>query len=248
MLFSSFINGKGLHPLLDSTADLIRFNRARLSQLILLDLDPELRSIYKKVDGDDLFIVNELHQARGFRKLHFELARIGSSLQILHCVFFPDPRFNLPIFGVDIVSGEKGISAAIVDLSLSENSLPEKLQNKLIPIDFSLFSCIRKLPEWGNIFSSNVCFIRPQNAVEEKKFLAIVDNYLVSLISYSNLILPDSLDSTVTIERYKRQELYCLQQKRNDKTRNVLAKTFSPEWADRYIDFILFDCPPLNLD
>ena len=94
MLFSSFINGKALHPLLDSTADLIRLNRARLSQLILLDLDPELRSIYKKVDGDDLFIINELHQARGFRKLHFELARIGSSLQILHCVFFPDPRFN----------------------------------------------------------------------------------------------------------------------------------------------------------
>ena len=114
MLLSSFINGKGLHPLLDSTAELIRINRAKVSDFVILELDPELTSIYKKVDGDDLFIINELHQARGFRKLHLELARIGSSLQILHCVFFPDPRYDLPIFGVDIVSSAFSISAAIV--------------------------------------------------------------------------------------------------------------------------------------
>ena len=245
MLFSSFINGKGLHPLLASTADLIRRNISNIPELILLDFDPELTSIYKKVDGDDLFIVNELHQARGFRKLHVELARIGSFLQILHCVFFPDPRFNLPIFGVDIVAGVKGVSAAIVDLSPVDSDLPEQLQNKLISYDCKKFKSVRKLPEWGNIFSTNVCFIKPENSFEEKEFLAIIDNYLVSLLEYSKVIKPDTFDSAVTIERYKRQQLYCLQQKRNDKTRNVLAKTFSPEWADRYIDIILFDCPPL---
>ena len=117
MLLSSFLRGKGLHPLLDSTVDLIAENRKNIPDLAVLDLDPELKSIYKKIDGDDLFIVNELHKARGFRKLHLEIARIGSSLQILHCVFFPDPRFNLPIFGVDLVATKQGISAAIVDLS-----------------------------------------------------------------------------------------------------------------------------------
>ena len=34
------------------------------------------------------------------------------------------------------------------------------------------------------------------------------------------------------------------QQKRNDKTRRVLEKAFSVEWADRYIEELLFDNPP----
>mgnify|MGYP001285554998 CR=1 FL=1 len=248
MLLSSFINGKGLHPLLDSTADLIRINRAKVSDLGILELDPELTSIYKKVDGDDLFIINELHQARGFRKLHLELARIGSSLQILHCVFFPDPRYDLPIFGVDIVSISNKVSAAIVDLSPVSASLPEQLQRSINLINIKNFTTVRKIPEWGNIFSDNVCFIKPENTCEEKEFLKIVETYLMSLLSFSESTLPDSFDSPITIERYKRQQFYCLQQKRNDKTRNVLAKTFSPEWADRYIDIVLFECLPLSVN
>ena len=246
MLLSSFINGKGLHPLLDSTADLIRVNRAGISGLSSLDLDPELKSIYRKVDGNDLFIVNELHQARAFRKLHLEIARIGSSLQILHCVFFPDPRFNLPIFGVDLVSGPTTVSAAIVDLSLVSQKLPEQIQSLLKSDDILKFKNPRQIPEWGTIFSPNVCFIRPDCVDEENKFLSIVENYLVSLISYSVKIDPDPFDSAVTIERYERQKNYCVQQKCNDKTRNVLAKTFSPEWADRYIEKVLFECSSLS--
>ena len=231
---------------MDSTADLIRLNRSKISDLSLLDLDPALKSIYKKVDGDDLFIFNELHQARGFRKLHLELARIGSSLQILHCVFFPDPRFDLPIFGVDIVSGSNGVTAAIVDLSPVGKVLPEKLQSQLGFVDLSAFMSVRQLPDWGKIFSSNVCFIKPETPEEESNFLGIVDKYLISLLSYSSSILPDSSESTLTIERYKHQQIYCLQQKRNDKTRNVLAKTFGSQWTERYIDVVLFDCPPLS--
>ena len=245
MLLSSFINGKGLHPLLESTSDLIRGSREKLPDLHLLDIDPELENIYKRVDGNDLFIVNELHQARGFRKLHLELARIGPGLQILHCVFFPDPRFNLPIFGVDLVSSNNGVSAAIVDLSPVGVELPEEITSIIDFSDISQFQVIRSLPEWGDIFSNKVCFVQPQSVNEENKFLRLVDSYLNGLIKFNLSINPDSYRSPNTIERHSRQLNYCLQQKRNDKTRNVLAKTFSPEWADRYIDLVLFECPSL---
>jgi len=35
----------------------------------------------------------------------------------LHCVFFPDPKFDIPIFGMDLVKINDIVSAAIVDLS-----------------------------------------------------------------------------------------------------------------------------------
>ena len=46
-----------------------------------------------------------------------------------------------------------------------------------------------------------------------------------------------------TIRRYEGQLSYCLQQKRNDKTRRVLEKAFDASWADRYIEELLFDDP-----
>ncbi len=246
MLLSSLINGKGLHPLLDSVADLIANTRTKLPGLVSLDLDPELQSIYRKVDGDHLFIVNELHQSRGFRKLHLEIARIGSGLQILHCVFFPDPCFNLPIFGVDLVVSGDAVSAAIVDLSPVGPSLPDEIELGLKKLNISDFKNIRKLPEWGKIFSPYVCFIKPVGSKEENHFLSIIEEYLRVLISSALLIEPDSQQSPLTIERHERQHFYCLQQKCNDKTRNVLARSFSPQWADRYIDVVLFECPSLN--
>ena len=246
MLLSSLINGKGLHPLIEETANLIRVSRKSFQDLILLDLNPEFKNIYKKVDGNDLLIVNELHKAKGFRKLHLELALIESTLQILHCVFFPDPRYDLPIFGVDLIALPTGISAAIVDLSPVDKSLPPEIEREICNLGFNEFKSPKKLPEWGTIFSDRVCFIRPESKTEEKKFQKITEIFIKSLMTYSTKIEPDSYNSKKTIRRYEFQECYCYQQKRNDKTKNVLAKMFSPQWADRYIDVILFECPPLK--
>ena len=55
--------------------------------------------------------------------------------------------------------------------------------------------------------------------------------------------VPEPADSPGTIARYEKQQEYCLQQRRNDKTRRILAKSFSSEWADQYIDRMLFDLP-----
>ena len=239
----SFQNYLNLHPLLEGVAEKIKYRRNNLASLHILDLGSELKNIYGKLDEDELSIINEFHKANGFRKLHLEVARIGSSLQILHCVFFPDPRFDLPIFGVDVVSTPEGISAAIVDLSPVSKTLPNDIKEGLENTNYPKFNKVRELPEWGRVFSPYVCFIRPFDKNEENLFLELVDKYLFILISYSANILPDPIDSALTINRYERQKFYCLQQKRNDKTRNVLSKTFSQEWADRYIDVVLFDCP-----
>ncbi len=225
-------------------ANKIRTRRMELTELIPIDLDPQLQSIRGSIDGEMLFIRNELHRCKGLRKLHLELAILGSGLQILHCVFFPEPTFDIPIFGADVVAGPLGISAAIVDLSPVGRDLPILLQRKLENLPVRNFAQNRQLPAWGNIFSSYVQFIRPSGLSEEALFLNLVDDYLKILVDVLQSTHAESVDSASTIERYQAQFSYCLQQKRNDKTRSVLAKAFNPQWADRYIDKLLFETPP----
>lgn len=45
--------------------------------------------------------------------------------------------------------------------------------------------------------------------------------------------------------RFDDQIHYCKQQRKNKKTKAVLSKWFSPEFAEGYINDILFDIPPI---
>ncbi len=238
---SVFCTQNKLHPLLNEAVELIKIRINSLSEVKSLSLDPKLNQIYGCINNEDLFIINEFYQAKGFRKLHLEIAKLGKSLQILHCVFFPDPCYELPIFGVDLVISSNNISAAIVDLSPVGKYMPDLINSQIKSLSSPVFKEVRELPEWGYIFSPYVCFIRPVDLREEKLFLKLIDDYLSILCSLLVFVIPDGSDSKNTIDRFKYQRRYCLNQKRNDKTRSILTKYFGPTWAEDYIDQILFD-------
>ena len=233
----------GIHPLMDALADRIRSCWDQLPQLQPLAIDPPLEAITGSLDGDDLFIRNELRCSRGLRKLHLETARLGAGLQILHCVFFPDPHYDLPVFGADIVAGRGVVSAAIVDLSPVDHALPAAVSARLDTLPERRFSQERELPEWGSIFSPYVRFVRPADASEEQQFVALVGDFLDVIAAASAEAPAQPTDHPDTVRRHHGQLSYCRQQKRNDKTRRVLEKAFNPEWADRYIEQLLFDDP-----
>ena len=151
-------NDYQLHPILVRTLEQIRSRRKGLSDLCTLGLDPLFESVSGTLNGEDVFILNEVHRSKGLRKLHLEIAFLGDGLQILHCVFFPEPIFDLPVFGVDIVIGSGGVSAAIVDLSPVRNKLPDKIIYSLERLEKPSFKIKRDLPKWGDIFSSYVLF------------------------------------------------------------------------------------------
>jgi len=234
----------GIHPLVDALAERIRRCRDALPELAPLAIDPELEAISGSLEGEDLFIRNEVHRCRGLRKLHLETARLGAGLQILHAVFFPDPRHDLPVFGADIVAGRGVVSAAIVDLSPVSGALPPAIDRALADLPRGSFSQQRELPAWGSIFSPHVLFLRPADAAEEARFIEHVVAVLTVLADAVTTSSAEQADSPATVMRWHGQLHYCKQQKQNDKTRRVLEKAFTPAWADRYIETLLFDDPP----
>jgi phycocyanobilin:ferredoxin oxidoreductase len=140
-----------------------------------LDLSPyqlpeDLGYIEGRLEGERLVIENACYQTPQFRKLHLELARVGQTLDILHCVMFPHPDYPLPMFGCDLVGGRGQISAAIVDLSptTADRQLSENYRRAIANLPPASFSQPRDIPTWGDIFSDVCLFIRPSNAEEEQ--------------------------------------------------------------------------------
>ena len=237
-----FCTQSKLHPLLLEAIEIIKNRIDALSDVKSLSFDPKTSEIYGELNKEELFIINEFYQAKGFRKIHLEVAKLGNSFQILHCVLFPDPCFDLPIFGVDLVFSSNNISAAIVDLSPVWNQIPNSLISQMESVHIAQFKEPRMLPDWGYIFSPYVCFIRPVDVYEEKSFLSLIDQYLSILSSVVVIVKSDEINSSDTISRFEYQKRYCLNQKRNDKTRVILSKFFGSSWTEEYIEKILFSC------
>ena len=178
----------------------IRGHRSILEKLEGIKIDPKLSNIICNQKDRELYIENEFHKAKGFRKLHIEVAEFSRNLKILHCVFFPDPKFDIPIFGLDLVKINEIVSAAIVDLSPVSKNQEKRYEEILAKVDKSGFASLREIPSWGGIFSKNVFFASLKNESEKNSFSKIVDKYLSILIELSRKAQPD-LDKEIINER-----------------------------------------------
>ena len=231
------------HPLVLSLAQILQSHWRKLEQCKLLALPRGMEQVQGAMEDGPVQIRNCCFSARGFRKLHLELASISPGLDILHAVMFPDPRWDLPLFGCDLVAARGQVSAAVVDLSPTAEGLPPSLDRQLRALPRPEFSEPRQLPPWGDIFSPVVCFIRPRGTGEEQAFQRLAADYLRLLLAEASRIRPDAPDHPATVARRAAQLRYCRQQQCNDKTRRVLAKAFGDPWADDYIRYVLFDEP-----
>lgn len=230
------------YPLIRELADRIESTWQTHLTLSPYQIPPDLGYVEGQLEGERLTIENCCHQTPQFRKIHLELAQVGKNLDILHCVMFPNPDYDLPIFGADIVCGRGAISAAIVDLSPvhRDRSLPFSYQRALFELPAVNFSQMRDLPVWGDIFSDYCLFIRPTDAAEETAFL----EYVLSMLSIHCQVATQTLAATSVSEIANilaGQKYYCDRQQENDKTRRILEKSFGTEWADRYMKTMLFD-------
>lgn len=231
-----------LHPLICQLADCIESVWQTELDLTALTMPEDLGYVEGRLEGEKLVIENRCFQTPEFRKLHLELARVGSNLDILHCVMFPRPNYPLPFFGTDIVGGRGQISAAIVDLSPANASqtLSETYCQALSALPATAFSQVRELPDWGDIFSEFCLFIRPADAAEEAAFLKRVEGFLRVHCQRARQTTPVTTPAAAR-EILEGQRYYCQKQQQNDKTRRVLEKAFGPEWTERYMTTMLFD-------
>ena len=231
------------HPLIHQLANCIETVWYDHLELSPYPLPCDLGYVEGRLEGEKLIIENRCYQTPQFRKIHLELAKVGNMLDILHCVMFPRPEYDLPMFGCDLVGGRGQISAAIADLSPVdlERNLPPAYHTKLTALKQVKFSQSRELPEWGDIFSEFCLFVRPGSPEEETMFLSRVQDFLE--IHCQEAVTSGAVSPEKSLQILAAQNNYCMQQQQNDKTRRVLEKAFGQEWAENYMNTVLFDLP-----
>ena len=219
-------------------SDIIRKHQQSLPNIEEMDVDDKFREVYKETEDGNLIIENDMHMCTGLRKVHMEIANLGS-LDILHCIWYPDPDFDLPIFGADIVANKNIVTAAITDISPvdEDHIIYEEIE------DISRmhsFKHNRDIPTWGEIFSPYCKFARLESDEDKKTFCDVVDQYLDAFVG---AVWKATIDYNRAEHRNESQVHYCEQQKKNDKTRRILTNYFGAKWADDYINRVLFDEP-----
>ena len=206
-LTDSLNKTKLIDPFILSLLRNIGEKRSLLNNLESININSDFLNIVSDNKDYEFYIENQFHKAKGFRKLHVEIAEFSNSLKILHVVFFPDPNFNIPIFGLDLVKVNEIVTAAIVDLSPVTSSINYELESQLEEVNKDNFGIKRKIPEWGEIFSKHVFFASLKNKEDQNYFYKLVNEYIKILVNYSKNILPDEEPQNIQ-ERIYYQKQY----------------------------------------
>jgi phycocyanobilin:ferredoxin oxidoreductase len=176
---------------------------------------------------------NVLLSSPAFRRAHIETFNVPGRVSVLHVCIFPHINDPAPIFGFDMVAGPSRVTGIFLDLSPVTDQPPcPRLRDVSGCSDFAVK---RTLPEWGDIFSTDVLAVRPVNLDEVSRAISLGLRALDSVLA-----APRSLADVVPPAIAAGQARYMAGQRRNEHTFRMLASFIGHGPARRFIDEVLF--------
>lgn len=165
-----------------------------------------------------------------FRYVHIEHARTSQDIDILHHVAYPYPERDIPILGMDVLMHHGEPTMLIVDMSL-DRQLP--MWKHLVDRCISVQGTEREMPAWGRpIFSDGCVFVSKPGGCNLEEQLCRLQ------MAYAQLAMTAGVRPGVDHTAF--HKLYCMQQRKNEKTRNMLRMAFGESMADHYMDKVMF--------
>jgi phycocyanobilin:ferredoxin oxidoreductase len=181
-----------------------------------------------EIPTEDFGWSNKRYVGDNYRLAHIERYS-DSNLEVLHFTCFPNPTFQHPIFGFDIITTDKKPLAAFMDWSPVDNTTRIKTGYK--------YEKDYPLPDWAKIiFSETPLAIVPTDSDMNTLSKDIISNFEIYLdiLNNSKEVL-DRVDYIIAA-----QNRYCENQQKNQRTYNVLKAKLGEERAKYFITNILF--------
>jgi len=173
--------------------------------------------------------VNRTWKNKNIRRAHVDVVdvRHTKKLWMMHVCLFPELTNGGPIYGFDIIAGEKKVTGAFHDFSpllKKEHSLTRWF---LEETKWFKPSKERELPDWAKaIFSGGM--IAAGNVTEEKELNQICTLAVSNLNAYIDKIGDFNNDSNKE-DVIKAQNYYCEHQQKNPHTPRVMQSLGLPE-------------------
>ena len=193
----------------------------------------ELESIMQlaaafEIPTEDFGWSNKRYVGENFRMAHIERYS-DKNLEVLHFTCFPNPTFQHPIFGFDIITTDKKPLAAFMDWSPVDSTLSYACEYD--------FEKPYPLPEWAKIiFSPMAVGIIPNDNELDKLTDIVIHNFDMYM-----KILEGAKQSEYRSEYIvSAQNRYCDNQQKNERTYNVLKAKLGETKAKYFMQNILF--------
>ena len=171
----------------------------------------------------------------------------GQSLQVLNFVIFPEPNYDLPFFGADLVTLPGGhlIALDMQPLFRDQPAYQAKYTEPILPT----FHAHQEHLTWGGdfpeeakpFFSPAFLWTRPQKTeiVETRVFQAFKD-YLEAYLDFVEQAEPATEENDLK-EILQAQRNYIGYRAAKDPARGMFTRLYGEEWTEEYIHGFLFD-------
>ena len=183
----------------------------------------------ERFNNEEYGWVNRTWKNKNIRRAHVDVVdvRHTKKLWMMHVCLFPELTNGGPIYGFDIIAGEKKVTGAFHDFSPLLKKEHPLTRWFLEETKWFKPSKERELPDWAKaIFSGGM--IAAGNVTEEKELNQICALAVSNLNSYIDKIGDFNGDSDKD-EVIKAQNYYCEHQQKNPHTPRVMQSLGLPE-------------------
>ena len=205
-------------------------------------------------DVDFTYNANEEKKARidnscfasdEYRKIRMTYYDAGDNTQVFNSVWYPNPKYNLPVLGIDLLSFNRKKFLAIVDfqpLHDREEDHAERYEKVLKPIKEQYDSLkgrmSSKFYDETQFFSQQMLFARfeDESVVTDELFPAF-QAYAEAHLQMVQQATPDANAMPAVLDRQRAYDTYSAER---DPATGLFASMFGKEWADGYVYDFLF--------
>jgi 15,16-dihydrobiliverdin:ferredoxin oxidoreductase len=217
----------------------------------LTNLEPDLTALsdfgYQENTQKKARIVSQCYKSQEYRKIRMTYYDAGDNTQVFNSVWYPDPKYNLPILGIDLLAFNRKKYLAIVDfqpLYSNEEEHAQTFSHRLAPIKGQYNSLkgqmSSKFYDETQFFSKQMLFARfEEEKVVHKDLFPAFKRYVMM----HNRLLKDTRPEMDPMEQEKvlsRHVAYDTYSAERDPATGLFAAMFGKEWADDYVFDFLF--------
>ena len=208
--------------------------------------------------GDDMsYVENEkkgmrLHTIQ-FSSDEYKLIRMtvldaGPRTQVFTSLWYPDPKYNLPVLGVDLLQFQQNKHLCIVDfqpIQETENDHDQEYEHLLEPIRSQYPSLQGKMTQRfydeDAFFSKQMLLGRADaNNALDVVFQELLPAYQAYVKTHVDLVQSSQPQDARVPEILKRHAAYDNYSSKRDPAHGLLASAFGQEFADDYVYDVLF--------